>query len=52
MRVRALCDCFVDRLWKKGEEGEYSGPKNDHLEPIKAPKPETVTQEAAEQKSK
>lgn len=41
MRVRAVRDCFVGHHWKQGEEGEYSGPKNKNLEPVKAAK-ETV----------
>ncbi len=50
MRVRALQECFVGRRWNKGEEGEYNGPKNDNLEPIKAAKPETVKEEAKSEK--
>jgi hypothetical protein len=41
MRVRAIRDCFVGHHWRQGEEGEYSGPKNKNLEPVKASKLET-----------
>jgi hypothetical protein len=42
MRVRAIRDCFVGHHWRQGEEGEYEGPKNKHLETVKTAKPEVV----------
>lgn len=34
-KVRALRDCYVDRLRREGDVFEYSGPKNPNLEPVK-----------------
>lgn len=37
-RVRALQDCYIDQIRRQGEEFEYSGPKNENLEPVKKQK--------------
>jgi hypothetical protein len=52
MQVRCVRDCFVGHRWKQGEVGEYSGPKNKNLEPVKASKLETVKEEAKAEETK
>jgi hypothetical protein len=52
MLVRAVRECFVGHHWKQGDEGEYVGPKNKNLEPVKASKLETVKEEAKSEAAK
>lgn len=51
MQVKAVNTCFVDGTYREaGEQFEYTGPKNDNLEPVQAKKQATQKQgdEAAE----
>jgi len=48
MRVRAIRDCFVGSYRKAGEEFEYEGPKNHHLEPVKAEPPQKAARQQAQ----
>ncbi len=49
MLVKAKVDCFPDGTFRHaGEEFEYSGPKNENLVPVKAPKGEPAGIEETE----
>lgn len=52
MEVKAVVDCYVDNTYRvKGERFDYSGPKNENLQPVKpGEKPQLTLAETEDEK--